>query len=216
MKLVSKFLEFLFPDQNLCVVCGRPRAPLCASCYERVLSLQTHRVRLVAGVGRVMALLPYEGEMRRRIHNMKFGSQPHWARLFARALRHSKLLESSPVDVVTAVPMHRSRYIQRGYNQADLLAQELAREQGIPYRELLVRVKNTLPQHTLSRLARQTSQDGAFHVAADPKDLRVLLVDDVLTTGNTVRACKEALEVAGAREVVVVVLAMALPRSNKY
>ena len=79
-----------------------------------------------------------------------------------------------------------------------------------------MRVKNTLPQHTLSRLARQTNQDGAFHVAADPKDLRVLLVDDVLTTGNTVRACKEALEVAGAREVVVVVLAMALPRSNKY
>ena len=123
-------------------------------------------------------------------------------------------------DLVTAVPLHWRRLLKRRYNQAALLAGALARtREGLAFRpDLLVRTRATPSQGRLTRRQRQQNLRGA--IALNParrdeaKDRRVLLVDDVMTTGATLEACSRVLLKAGARRVDVLVLArVLLPRT---
>lgn len=119
-------------------------------------------------------------------------------------------------DVVVPVPLHRARQRERGYNQADLIARPLARRLGLPYRSvLLVRTKPRPEKLHLSLHERWSSVRGAF--AARPgsqvDNLRVLLVDDVITTGATLDACARALQKAGAVAVYALTVARA-PRGS--
>ncbi len=115
------------------------------------------------------------------------------------------------VDVVMPVPLSPKRKKERGYNQAGLLAQPLAWDLGMEYqRRGLRRVRDTVSQIDLSRQERRTNVAGAF--LADEKHVggkRILLVDDVMTTGSTVNAAAQALVDAGTDEVFVVTLARA-------
>jgi ComF family protein len=117
---------------------------------------------------------------------------------------------------VVPVPLHRNRQRERGYNQVDLIAGPLARRLGLPYRSvLLVRSKPRPDKQRLSLHERWTSVRGAF--AAQPgsrvDNLRVLLVDDVMTTGATLDACARALRQAGAAAVYALTVARA-PRGS--
>lgn len=114
-------------------------------------------------------------------------------------------------DLVTATPMHWRRRWQRGFNQAELLANEVSRRTGIKTARLVRRRKSTPPQAGLTRAARRTNVAGAFELApgVDVRGLRVLLVDDVLTTGATASACAAVLKRAGAKYVAVLTLARA-------
>jgi ComF family protein len=120
--------------------------------------------------------------------------------------------EAEQADLVTAVPLYRWRFYPRGYNQAALLARQLRRH-GLraPLRRVLVRVRDTRPQVGLSRAARLANVRGAFRVRRpdDVRGRRVLLVDDVMTTGATAGACARALKAAGAKGVTVAVAAVA-------
>lgn len=112
-------------------------------------------------------------------------------------------------DLVCAVPLHAGRRRERGFNQAELLAREAARRLGVPYRPLLRRTRPTPRQARLDRASRRPNVRGAF--ASRPlAGSTVLLVDDVLTTGATVEACRDALVEAGAAEVWIAVVARTL------
>jgi len=103
------------------------------------------------------------------------------------------------------VPLHRQRERERGYNQADLIARPLARRLGLPYRPvLLMRTKPRPDKHILSISERWESVRGAFATrqGSQVDNLRVLLVDDVMTTGATLDACAKALRHAGAKSVI--------------
>ncbi|MEO8659091.1 MAG: phosphoribosyltransferase family protein [Bryobacteraceae bacterium] len=121
-------------------------------------------------------------------------------------------------DAVTAMPMHWMRKWQRGFNQAELLAKQVSRRTGIPYRTLVRRRKATPPQAGLSSVERRTNMSGAFDLPrrAAVKDLRILLVDDVLTTGATASACAAALKRGGAKYVAVLALARADRRAASH
>ena len=114
-----------------------------------------------------------------------------------------------PGEVIVPVPLHSRRLRQRGYNQAALLARQLARVTGLVLNEgLLVRTTDTLPQvETSSRSQRRDNAQGNFRCEQDVSGLKAILVDDVATTGSTLSACAAALKSAGAATVWGLVLA---------
>ena len=96
----------------------------------------------------------------------------------------------------------------RGFNQSALMAGVLSRSNGIPLRlDMLHKIKDTPPQVGLSRAARMRNLRGAFRAKAGVKEMSVVLIDDVITTGATMRECAKALKKAGATEVIAVSLA---------
>ncbi len=113
------------------------------------------------------------------------------------------------VDLVVPVPMHWWRKWSRGFNQAELLARGVARRTGIPVTRALKRRRRTLAQAGLTLAQRRENLTAVFRVTARNRveGRRVLLVDDVLTTGATASACAETLKRAGARSVVLLTLA---------
>lgn len=124
--------------------------------------------------------------------------------------------EDFPIDVVIPVPLHRQRERERGYNQAGLIARPLARKIGLPYRPiLLVRTRPRPDKQLLSLEERWKSLRGAFATQKGTRvdNLRVLLVDDVMTTGATLDACSRALRDAGAKQVIGLTVARAIRNS---
>lgn len=152
----------------------------------------------------------HEGELRLLIQLFKYEGVTTLAGPLARLLaRVTPQMER--FDAVTAVPLHWRRWWHRGYNQAELLAGELASMMGLPMRETLRRVRDTPSQTGLAGAIRRQSMKGAFRMQrrADVAGQHLLLVDDVLTTGATLHACAKELKAAGARRVTVVTLARA-------
>jgi predicted amidophosphoribosyltransferase len=105
--------------------------------------------------------------------------------------------------------MHRSKLRSRGYNQADLLARALGTRIGVAYRPLLSKIEERRQQSTLVRRDRAANVRGVFRASDGVRDARVLLVDDVSTTGETLRSCARALHAAGAARVCAAVVAKA-------
>ena len=138
------------------------------------------------------------------MHRLKFSGWRDVAAALADAIAACDPIP--PVDVITWVPLARRRLAERGYDQARALAIGLARRSGIPARRLLRRAVSTGPQARRRGRERREAMRGAF-VATKPAPARVLLVDDVLTTGATAAACAEVLAAAGARRVHLVTAA---------
>ena len=157
--------------------------------------------------------------MSRAILLLKYGNVTPLGAWFARSLagmagEHSHAFAA---DVVVPVPLDRGRQLERGYNQAELIAKPLARLLGIPFRSyLLLRTRPRPNQLRLTRRERWETVRGAYatHKTAQVDNLRVLLVDDVFTTGATLDACSRALKGAGAARVVGLTVARAMPRSS--
>ena len=157
----------------------------------------------------------YEGVLQAVIQRFKYdGFRPLARPLAAALLAAMRRLQPKAWDGIVPVPLHRNRQRERGFNQAALLAARFSRLCGIPMEpEDCVRVRDTRPQTGLRATQRRNNVAGAFHVPVPQRvqRRRLLLVDDVLTTGATVNACAQALLEAGAEGVWVVTLARAHP-----
>jgi ComF family protein len=154
----------------------------------------------------------YEGAIRDLIHRLKYDGKVQVRRPLAllMAQRLAGFADHDSSDLLLPVPLHLKRIRERGFNQAILLGELLAREWKIPFeRSLLRRIRWTEPQVNLAAGERAANVRGAFAVG-DPsvvKGRRVILVDDVLTTGSTVSECSRVLKRAGAVEVFVATVA---------
>ncbi len=165
----------------------------------------------------------YEGVLRSLIHHLKYDGFRPLARPLGTYLANTvQRLDAPFFDLVLPVPLHAKRQRRRGFNQAALLAAALSAElsevrakvRGIRVSaEDCVRMRDTRPQTGLRAPERRKNVDGAFEVPRPERvhSRRLLLVDDVITTGATVNACAQALLDAGARSVSVVTLARAHP-----
>jgi ComF family protein len=199
-------LTFLGPPQ--CRLCGYPlphavpAAPLCGEC-----------TRNEPVYDRARAALRYDDGARRLILAFKHADRTDTAPAFGAWLARAGAELLIDADLIAPVPLHRFRLLKRGYNQAAILAHALAEEAGLPLiPDLLQRRRATASQQGLSgraRLANVTA--GAFRVhpwqRQRLRDRRVVLIDDVLTTGATVGACARVLRRAGASRVDVLTLA---------
>ena len=228
--MLQALLELLYPPA--CIACAKVmpvRTAFCETCDLAVERLPPSRCRTCAEPGgfpgdtcpRCRALPPpfarawapfaHEGPVARAIHRFKYEDHPELAPALAELLASEsrQFLSQAPGPLV-ALPLHDRRFRERGYDQVQLLAGELARATG---REapvgLLTRARETRRQVGLSESERAHNMAGAF--TADPAvaGQDFLLVDDVLTTGATVRAAATALREAGATRVEILTLARA-------
>jgi ComF family protein len=220
-----------------CLACRTPLAShhvLCGACWRRVQFIRAplcdvtgiplpydsgERVVSAAALAhppaydRARAVAHFSGSMRTLVHHFKYADRHDARQLFGQWLAESGRDLLPGIDVIVPAPMTRLRLFLRRFNQSAVLAQELARQTGIPADpHLLVRARSTPRQVGLTRDQRRRNVAGAFRVAAGRlKELNgrnILLIDDVITTGATVNACARALKRAGAQRVDVLALGL--------
>jgi ComF family protein len=151
----------------------------------------------------------YEGTLRELIHLYKYAGIETLSKPLGELLAAALPLDER-FDAVTAVPLHWRKQWHRGFNQSELLAREIARRRAIPLVRALGRVRFTQTQAGLSNTGRRRNVAAAFRCRRVAKTLagwRVLLIDDVMTTGSTAAACARTLKQAGAGRVVLATVA---------
>jgi len=175
----------------------------CANCAHRTIYFDA-------------AVAAYRGRgiVRQIIHDFKYGRQIHLRHLVARWLYGAfddERLRGRTFDMIVPVPLHPTRQRERGFNQASLLAELLTAQISIPCKPLLKRVRYTTTQTALDRAERMENLHNAFRLRrnANVRGLRVLLIDDVLTTGSTLSECARTLKRSGAISVYAATAARA-------
>lgn len=192
-----------------CAACSaelRARTVFCVVCARAVIEIPDARV---AGV-LVVAGGAYGGPLADAVRRLKFGDRPDLASPLGDLLRAAALRAGLEGDVVLPVPLHPRRLVHRGYNQAALLARRAVRSLGAPLNvDALERKRGDRPQVELSAAARAANVEGAFVVRRPCaiEGRRVIVIDDVVTTGATAKACADALRAAGATTVTMLALA---------
>lgn len=227
-----RFSDILYPRR--CVICdgllGASEKYVCAKCVPDANPCKDHRCvvcgrfthgkenticRECASVQHAfdIAFAPfaYEGKIRTSLLRFKYSVRPEYASFYAERIAQSseKLIGSMNADLILHVPAHPSKIRGRGYDQALLLAKRLSRVTGIPHdRKLLKRKKKTKALASLSPAERRAVVRGAFEICRDvPK--RIVLVDDIFTTGATADEISRMLKICGCREVYVLSAATA-------
>lgn len=200
-------LDLFFPPT--CLGCERLVAstpaelPLCTRCSPEVVPAQS-----VDDEGWATAVFGYEGPIREALHRLKYGRQVGLAAGLGRALGRASRFAPGRFDLITPVPLHRDRMRGRGFNQSALLVRNATahwprRTRSRVDERVIERVRATDVQADLPRAARAANVEGAFRVrprcATSISGKTVLIVDDVLTTGATLRACCRAIEAVGGK-----------------
>jgi ComF family protein len=219
----AALLELVYPPR--CAACGagvdaEPFCPVCAEAIDPVPPgcLGCGLPGPLAGCSAcdadppafdaVRAAALFGGPLADAIHRLKYGSRPAIARPLGAWLARAVALP--PDAAIVSVPLGRARRIARGYDQAALLADRLARAARRPrLRTVLTRIRETPPQVGRTRTERARNVAGAFRATSAARGRDLVLVDDVVTTGATANAAADALRRAGARSVTVVALARA-------
>ena len=220
----ERVLEWLYPRAACCLCCGDPRLAeeedcLCGECRGK---LKERRVPVQAcsrclspvekgkpcafcaspvmkPIDKVYAPYVYAGEVRRLIHQLKFNACGEAAPILGKAM--AEALGDREFDCAAPVPLHPRRLRERGFNQSLLLCREIEKITGIPVREVLRRERYHKPQSKTPQSRRAENVSRAFSCPEGAEGLRVLLVDDVRTSGSTAHACAKALINAGAESV---------------
>ncbi len=194
--------------------------------YRAIAALDTSGAGAGGQTVRVYGFAQYGGAVADALRRLKYDDRPDLAHplgaLLRRVARQARAatpegISSLNCDLVVPVPLHPRRLAERGYNQAALLARQVRPELGAPLRPTMIRrVIDTPAQARLSKQARAQNLRGAFVVARPERvrHQRVILVDDIATTGATLAACATALHDAGAASVSALVVALADRRSD--
>jgi ComF family protein len=197
-------LDLLFPPR--CGGCGRAGTAWCERCAS---GLRPAPAGTLGGIP-LLAAGRLDGPWQRAIHAYKYRPRPQLAGVLAAPLQRAILGAGLSIPALTFVPLHPRRRRERGFNQAERLAIQLAGALGIPLLTGLTRVRPTPAQVGLSQAERRANLEGAFRwSAAQPPPAGLGLVDDVCTTGATLTAATQAVAEAGGSIGAYLVLALA-------
>ena len=213
MELINQIFSASFS----CIICGDHKPSeyakyrnrgigICADCFNKLPSTgKTGAFEGTKNVSYLLSPLYYEGKLRDAILRYKFDNCPAYSKIFYHIMREglSEYMHLRDFDLVVPVPLSKKRMSERGYNQAALLAKPFAKDLGVEYNEsVLTRPAETEHQSRLNALERGANIENAFESGGDVKGKRVILVDDIFTTGNTMEQCARAMRSAGAADVV--------------
>ena len=209
MKWINAALSILFPPR--CAICRKESEEvLCLTCLDQIKFSEKSTP--------FCSVAEYEGTLRAAIKKFKFKGKKKLAQALGNLLIDYLNLPLSEInmgkiDMLVPVPLHIKRLKKRGFNQAALLAQVISKYYGVPLAEnILVRSKNTKPQFDLKKHERHENIKNAFSVRTPDqiKVKRLLLLDDIYTTGSTIIECLKVLKDAGAKRVKVLTLSRAV------
>ena len=215
--MIRHLMEWLYPRK--CILCrcllSKEETDLCSQCRSDQPEYSYGRKK-VPYLADLTAVWEYHGDVRSSMHRYKFGSARHYAPAYGRLLAMRILRDLPSADLVTWVPVSRKRLRERGYDQVQLLAEAVAPELGIPAAALLNKFRDNQPNSELKNPEERRANVLGVYRAVDQELLRgkrVLLLDDIITTGATASECARVLLSAGAEEVIFAAVAAAT--SNK-
>jgi ComF family protein len=231
--LVRNLIDFVFPSR--CPLCFRPtRSPdpasLCPSCLSEVTFIgppycpkcgipfasqkeESHLcgwcLRQTTAYGVARAVCTFSGSIRTAVHAFKYQNRTYLGKtLIGLMERNAHRFSINRYDTLVPVPLHKNRLKERGYNQSLLLAREMACRHGLSVEPgMLERITDSVPQIALAGARRRENVKGVFSLRGDSAGRRILLIDDVLTTGATVNECAKILQRGKARKVDVFTIA---------
>ena len=208
--LLDRMLALLFPDR--CGGCGRLGELFCNGCRQLLAPYPSGADRFPPSLAEVRIAFLFGGPLRKAVHAFKYRRVRRMARPLGALIAGHLTAQPLACDALLAVPLHRERLAQRGFNQAEALAEEVSRILRIPLLGMgLERVRATEQQAHLDLHGRLENMRGAFRWTQGSLPRTIGIVDDVLTTGATLGACAEALHAAGADVVYGIALARSRP-----
>lgn len=224
--LGGRLLDLLFPAR--CVNCSQSGSALCESCFTSIQPVNApfcqrcghplYAARAACPecrahprlITNIRSACWHEGAVREAIHALKYKRRRDVAPALARLLAAQLASENAPFELITSVPLHPARELERGYNQAELLAEQTARVMRSTYVRTLKRTRATADQIGLSAVERRANVHAAFVSTGNAvAGKNVVLIDDVCTTGATLDACAAALFANHARAVYGLTVARA-------
>ncbi len=235
MKLTEKLLYAFFPAR--CTVCDKvllPGETICEECRGLIIHYPAKKAyceicgmvhencpcgkRLLYSHSTVPFF--YENDVKSSLHRLKFRGRLDLIKPFAeyvtQALVERDILKDT--DVITFIPMRKSSKLSRGYNQAELLADEIGKRTGIPVKQLLCKMTATPKQHSLGYMRRKGNVLGVFEPVSerltDIDGKRILLIDDIITTGSTLNEAAKTLLIFGAETVNTAAVAQGRKRKT--
>ena len=207
----------------LCPVCKEivdEKNQICEDCYKKIFRLDTEKF-LPKSLNGVFHITKYHGGTRDLLRKLKFNNNlkvlPVLKKILAHVAENSELKKFlSQVDLATYVPLHQDRFKERGFNQVELIFKDFLTEKNLPVENLLRRIKSTPRLFKFNAEERKKILQDAFSVV-EGKNLqgkKILIVDDIYTTGATTSACAEILKNAGAEKIFVLSFASTVKDSN--
>ncbi len=214
IKIFNNILDFIYP--NKCVFCQEvmpldEKDGICKYCYMDIDFIIDDKEP-------TLSVFSYDETTRFSILRLKYYNKRQYAKVFAKMM-YNKLLkiDTKKYDYIICVPMYIKKKKKRGYDQAELIAEELSKLCNIPIEKgNLIRTKNTLAQSKVSFEDRAKNVKGVFKVLNPDKikNKNILLIDDIYTTGNTINYCGKALKQAGANNICYFTLAKVIYKQN--
>lgn len=212
LRIKDRFLELIFPPR--CIFCSDVvpvGENVCCECLEKVSSQKSVRTILEWGGENINCISPfrYSGKVKEAIWRFKFRGQKHYSEYFAKSISRELSGICKDLDIVTAVPLSKCGLRERGYNQSECLARSISKNLELRCENLLIKSKENFPQHELTHRERIENVKGVYKVLniQNIRNKNILLCDDVVTTGSTLRECVKILKLYGARSVMCCTIA---------
>ncbi|HHY77611.1 MAG TPA: ComF family protein [Clostridiales bacterium] len=225
-----RLIKLLYPPKNKCILCGiKDPNLLCHICSASIPFIHERKC-LKCGKGlsegyaenicpdclkenfsfhSAYSCFYYTGKGKELIHKLKYEGKLQVAGILAEYMAHEIKFENIHADILVPVPIHQKKLEKRGFNQARLICEHLSEILGIPMWDCLIRTRDTREQFGLDKAARKLNVIGAFSVNMlyNVNNKRILLIDDVYTTGSTVDECSKVLLASGAEKIYVLTAA---------
>ncbi len=211
--MLNNILELIYP--NVCGICGKIcKESLCKRC---AIEIEKYEINLVNKNKKMyfnesMHIFKYNEMIRQRLIEYKFQDKSYMYKTFAKIILKNKkvcgFLEK--YDIIIPVPIHKKRRLKRGYNQTELIAKEICKNISLELKtDVLIKQKNIKAQSELNKNERKQNIKNAFEIKNINEiiDKKILLFDDIYTTGSTVNECSKILKKAGAKQIGVVTIA---------
>lgn len=210
-------LDLIYPP--ICGICGKiNKKNLCTKCIQKLEPYEINRIEDYSDdktkyFDYLIKTFKYEGIIRNKIIDYKFNEKAYLYKTFEKMVTKNEKIYSflKKYDIILYVPMFKKRKLERGYNQTEIIAKQIAKKLEINFeKDNLIKMIDTKKQSTLTKLERIQNVKNVFAVRKPDriKEKNIIIFDDIYTTGNTVNECSKILKKAGAREIAIITIAI--------